>query len=99
MHQMSFPKPNASVKEERIVGLPGVFGHRLRGGLSETIGMANHKRIKRVTRIEMRFERRSDGGGYGGGPRVQRRGACTNQLFHRTLVRKGERDRLSRALH
>src|SRR6266851_9948816 len=54
LHQVSLAHPDAAVQKQRVIGLRRPFRHRLAGGVRELVPAADHERVKRITRIQLR---------------------------------------------
>ena len=54
MHQVGFPKTNASINKQRIVDFSRRFCHRKGCSMGQIIVFADNKCIKRVARIQIR---------------------------------------------
>src|SRR5205807_10385203 len=54
LHQVRFPEPGRAVDEERVVGLAGRFGDRVRGGRGQLVRLADDAGLERVALVERR---------------------------------------------
>ncbi len=53
MHQVRLAHAHTAVEEQRVVGLRRLFGNGARSGMRKLVGLANHKRIERVARVQL----------------------------------------------
>ena len=53
VHQVRLAHAHSAVKEQRVVRFRRLLSHRARSGMRKLVGLANHKRIEGVARVEL----------------------------------------------